>query len=427
MNILIERNALKQQFNDVRTRTVHLCAPLKPEDFSAQPIEYVSPPKWHLGHTTWFFETFLLKPYKKDYKEFGKNYDFIFNSYYESVGKRALKTSRGNFTRPTIDEIMAYRAYVDHAMGELIASEQLPPKAQEILKIGLHHEQQHQELLIYDIKYILGTNPLFPAYLNKKEDTEHPMMGLSNNLNPTQYKTVEEGIYEVGHAGEGFCFDNEQGRHKVYIQGFQIQDGLITNGEYMEFMAAGGYEQFHFWLSEGWQWIQDNAIRAPMYWHLIDNTWHHYTLYGLEKVNLDAPVSHISFYEADAFAQWKGQRLPTEFEWEVACNMLSQQVPPEANMLEKNLFSTAKKSRGNFQFFGDCWEWTSSAYRPYPYFKASKGALGEYNGKFMINQMVLRGGSYATPRHHIRSSYRNFFHPQMRWPITGLRLAKNLS
>lgn len=425
MDTVIENNTLVQQFFDARAQTMQLCAPLKPEDFAAQPIDYVSPPKWHLGHTTWFFETFLLIPYKKDYKMFDSAYGFIFNSYYESAGKRVLKANRGNFTRPTIEDVLAYRTYVDNAMGEfLTTSEQLAQKVKEILTIGLHHEQQHQELLVYDIKYILGTNPLFPAYLSEQKNQQNTIDTVF--LDSTRYIMIEEGLYEIGHKGEGFCFDNELGRHKVFLQGFQVQDRLIINGEYLAFMEAGGYKQFQYWLSEGWQWVQENDIQSPLYWHFREGTWYHYTLYGLKGINLDDPVTHISFYEAEAFAQWKGQRLLTEFEWEVACNTLSEQIPPEANMLEKNLLSPAKKSWGNFQFFGDCWEWTSSAYRPYPYFKAAEGALGEYNGKFMINQMVLRGGSCATPRNHIRPSYRNFFHPHMRWLFTGIRLAKSL-
>lgn len=424
MHTLIESNALAQQFFNVRKQTVQLCAPLKSEDFSAQPAEYVSPPKWHLGHTTWFFETFLLKSYKKGYKPFSKGYDFIFNSYYESAGKRILKTERGNLTRPTIEEVMAYRSYVDTAMGEMLAkSESLPPKAQETLAIGLNHEQQHQELLIYDIKYILGTNPLFPAYFNEKKHPQKAVETVSLK-NKIQYITIEEGLYQVGHSGEGFCFDNELGSHKVYLQTFQVQDRLTTNGEYLAFMEAGGYGQFQYWLSEAWQWVQENDIKSPLYWHYIDGAWYNYTLYGLEKINLEDPVTHISFYEAEAFAHWKEHRLLTEFEWEIACNTLEKKIPIEANLLEEGLLFPRKKA-WDFQFYGDCWEWTSSAYRPYPYFKVAQGALGEYNGKFMINQMVLRGGSCATPRDHIRSSYRNFFHPHMRWPISGIRLAKD--
>lgn len=425
MNTLIERNVLTHQFHDIRTQTVRLCDPLRPEDFSAQPVEYVSPPKWHLGHTTWFFETFLLKPYKRGYTPFGKDYDFIFNSYYESVGKRILKSNRGSFTRPTIEDVMAYRAHVDNAMVELLTiGQQLPSKATEILAIGLNHEQQHQELLLYDIKYILGTNPLFPAYQNRVKNPQNGIDVLHDNT--SQYINIPGGIYDIGHAGEGFCFDNELGRHKVLLQDFQVQDRLVTNGEYLEFIEAGGYAQFQYWLSEGWQWVQENNIEAPLYWHFIDDVWYTYTLEGLEKIKLDYPVAHISFFEADAFAQWKGQRLLTEFEWEVACNRLAPKIPAQANLLEKDLLSPQKQTMHDFQFYGDCWEWTSSAYRPYPHFKAAEGALGEYNGKFMINQMVLRGGSCATPLSHIRPSYRNFFHPHMRWAISGIRLAKDV-
>ena len=426
MDTIIRHSTITQQFLAIRTQTVQLCAPLKPEDFVAQPVDYVSPPKWHLGHTSWFFETFLLIPYQKGYKMFESDYGFIFNSYYESEGERIQRANRGTLTRPTIEDVLAYRTYVDNAMGELlIANEQLPQKVKEILTIGLHHEQQHQELLVYDIKYILGTNPLFPPYLNEEDTQQNAFHTITSN-NREDYITIEEGLYTIGHEGDGFCFDNELGRHRVFLQRFQIQNRLTTNREYLAFMEAGGYKQFQYWLSEGWQWVQENNIKSPLYWHFRAGTWYHYTLHGLKKVNLDEPVTHISFYEAEAFTQWKGQRLPTESEWEVACNTLSKTIPNEANMLEKNVLSPQRKSGDNLQFYGDCWEWTSSAYRPYPYFKTTEGALGEYNGKFMINQMVLRGGSCATPRNHIRASYRNFFHPHMRWAITGLRLAKDL-
>lgn len=422
MDTLDKKDTLIQHFFDVRKLTMQLCAPLKTEDYVVQPIDFVSPPKWHLGHTTWFFETFLLEPYQKDYQVFNKDYSYVFNSYYESVGKRVIRTNRGNLTRPTVEEILAYRAYVDKAMEKwLVEVGNIPEKARKILTLGLHHEQQHQELLVYDIKYILGTNPLFPPY--------KPMPGYPTSISPTaepHYLTIEEGLYDVGHKGEGFCFDNELGRHKVFIPGFQVMDRLITNREYLAFIQDGGYDHFQYWLSDGWQWVQTEHVNAPLYWHYIAEKWFNYTLEGLKPIDMDAPVTHISFYEADAFAQWKGKRLLTEFEWEIACERLSPTIPVNANFMEQDILAPVKQEKGNLQFYGDAWEWTSSAYRPYPYFKAEEGALGEYNGKFMINQMVLRGGSCATPKTHIRASYRNFYQPYHRWHFTGIRLAQNL-
>ena len=416
-------NELRKHYKAVRDQTLTLCAPLKTEDFVVQPIEDVSPPKWHLGHTTWFFENFVLKPFKNDYTLFSEDYSFVFNSYYESVGSRVIRTNRGNLTRPSVDEIFQYRSYVDAALVEFL-EEDITEKTREIIILGLQHEQQHQELLIYDIKYILGNNPLFPSY--------HPVgvnfTEIKSNTGylDEQFISIEEGIYEIGQDGSEFCFDNEMGKHKVFLHAFQVQNRLITNGEYLAFMEAGGYEKFQYWLSDGWEWVKSNCIKAPLYWHQVDNEWQYYTLEGIKKINLSAPVSHISFYEADAFANWKGKRLLTEFEWEVACKILSPSISKEANFMEQGFFEPVVQQLGNLQFYGDAWEWTSSAYRPYPFFKTAEGALGEYNGKFMINQMVLRGGSCATPRDHIRPTYRNFFQPHLRWQITGLRLAQNI-
>ncbi|MFD0862803.1 ergothioneine biosynthesis protein EgtB [Sungkyunkwania multivorans] len=378
-------------FLETRKDTERICAPLKVEDFVVQPIVDVSPPKWHLGHTTWFFEEFILKAFLPDYRLFDTDFAFVFNSYYESVGKRVIRANRGNLTRPSVQRVYDYRKYVDMHMERLLDMNiDNETELFKLLEIGIHHEKQHQELLITDIKYILGNNPLFPTYSEGFE--ENPLESTSQD-----WTIVTEGIYEIGHAGSDFCYDNELGKHKVYLHEFQISNKLVTNTEFLAFVEEGGYERFDLWHAEGWDWVNQNAIVAPEYWHKIDGEWHQYTLKGLSKLNLSAPVAHISYYEAFAYAQWKGMRLPTEFEWEIA------QV--------------------HFDW-GSRWEWTESAYLPYPGYEKADGALGEYNGKFMVNQKVLRGGSVATPNNHTRPTYRNFFHPQLRWQFTGLRLAK---
>jgi len=373
----------------VRQLSEQICEPLETEDYVPQPVPFVSPPKWHLAHSTWFFETFLLKAFYPDYTVFDESFNYLFNSYYNNVGERTLRTDRGNVTRPTIKSVYEYRHYVDRHMQELL-SDLSDEKALSLVQLGLQHEQQHQELMITDIKYILGHNPLFPVYKSG--------YNLVNAINQeTGFVNIPEGVYEIGFEGDGFCFDNELGRHKAYIQEFEISKSLVTNEEFMEFMDAGGYEDFNLWLDEGWSWVNNNAIQAPMYWHKIKGEWYYYTLAGLEKVNPKAILSHVSFFEASAFAQWKEMRLPTESEWEVASGLL---------------------------YWGQRWEWTNSSYLPYPGFTKAKGAVGEYNGKFMINQMVLRGSSVATSPHHSRNTYRNFFHTNERWQYTGIRLVK---
>jgi ergothioneine biosynthesis protein EgtB len=353
-----------------------------------QPVVDVSPPKWHLGHTTWFWETFLLLPHKKGYKLCNPDYNYVFNSYYETVGARVVRTDRGNLSRPSVDEIYAYRQYVDAAMEAFISAGP-GQELEKVIVLGLNHEQQHQELLFTDIKYILGHNPLFPAWSDKDIDSGHLQ-------SQTGFVNIAAGLYDVGYLGDGFCFDNELSRHKVYLDEFRIAAAAVTNQEYLGFMEDGGYSNFVWWHSEGWDWVKKNAVASPMYWHNIDGRWHQYTLAGLRPLDTKQLLSHISYYEAVAFAAWKGCRLPTEFEWEVAA--------------------------GQFQW-GRRWEWTESAYLPYPGFKKAEGAIGEYNGKFMVSQMVLRGASVATPENHSRPTYRNFFHPGLRWQFTGIRLA----
>jgi ergothioneine biosynthesis protein EgtB len=377
------------RYLQVRKRTEHICSPLQIEDYVVQPVADVSPPKWHIGHTTWFFETFILKPYFMGYQEYNPEFNYVFNSYYETVGNRVIRTDRGNLSRPTVNEIMRYREYVDDAMDKFLCEE---PSAEvkELLILGFNHEEQHQELLYTDIKYILGHNPLFPAY---SKDYHSPKVEKSG----APFIKLKEGIYEIGYTGDGFCFDNELNRHKVYLNTFEISPDLVTNAEYLEFIEAGGYHDFRHWHAEGWDWVKNNKIESPLYWHQIDGEWHNYTYHGLEKLNLKDPGCHISYFEAYAYASWKGLRLPTEFEWEAAA--------PQFN-------------------WGKSWEWTESSYLPYPGFAKAPGAIGEYNGKFMVNQKVLRGASEVTSPGHERITYRNFFQTHLRWQFTGIRLAK---
>ncbi len=381
--------SILQQYQNTRQRTTVICTSLTVEDYIPQTAVFASPPKWHIAHTTWFFEEMILKKHYVDYKEFDVSFGFLFNSYYNSIGKRTIRADRGNITRPGVAEVYEYRSYVDEHMKTLLQN----TTNETILNLtilGINHEQQHQELLMTDLKYSLGHNPIFPVY-----DKD------SNLVNDTNSKkgfvSIDDGIYSIGHKGEGYHFDNELGEHKVYLHAFEIAKGLVSNGEFMEFMEAGAYSNFQYWLDEGWSWVNSNDISAPLYWHKMEGTWYYYTLAGLKPVNKNAMLSHISFYEANAFAAWKGMRLPTEFEWEIASDQLN---------------------------WGKRWEWTNSAYLPYPNFKIDKGAVGEYNGKFMVNQMVLRGGSVATSPDHSRSTYRNFFHPEMQWQFSGIRLAK---
>ncbi|MCT4580374.1 MAG: ergothioneine biosynthesis protein EgtB [Flavobacteriales bacterium] len=381
---------LIKQYQEIRKYTELLCKPLKPEDYVVQVVEFASPAKWHLAHTTWFFETFILAPYLKDYQVYNIDFPYLFNSYYNNAGDRVLRANRGNLSRPTVDEVYTYRKHVDEAM-QLFLKEEVAAEIEQLITLGLNHEQQHQELLLTDIKYMFGQNPLFPVY-----DTNTLLLDHELNETSGQIK-IAEGIYEIGYKGSDFCYDNELGVHKVFLHEFEIAQQLVTNGEYIEFIEAGGYTDFNLWLDEGWSWVQKNKIEAPLYWHKVKGDWCSYTLKGFEQINPQHILKHISFYEAMAFAEWKRMRLPTEFEWEVAAKQFN---------------------------WGKRWEWTNSAYLPYPKYKKAEGAIGEYNGKFMVNQMVLRGASIATSPNHSRVSYRNFFHANERWQFTGIRLVK---
>lgn len=414
-----KENPLLQKYLNVRALTEEICDPLQPEDFVVQPVVDVSPPKWHLAHTTWFFENFVLKDFMPGYKLFDNDYHFLFNSYYETEGERWIRADRGLLSRPWVKEILAYREYVDEHMKQFLSNQEwVTERVEEILSIGMQHEQQHQELLVYDLKHILGINPLFPVYKPFNTIPETPIL-------TEKYLEMGEGLYTIGCEDDCFHFDNEQGVHKVFLHRYRVLDRLITAGEYMEFVEDGGYSDFRHWLMEGFEWVKREQVKAPFYWLKEEGEWKHYTLAGFEKVNPDEPITHINFFEADAFARWKGKRLLTEFEWEAACKKFEPSVPAEANFVDERNFRPMPRKGENTQFFGDVWEWTNSAYLPYPYYAKEDGALGEYNGKFMVNQMVLRGGSFATSRNHIRASYRNFFHPHLRWHFTGIRLAEN--
>ena len=380
---------ISEKYQIVRQQTLDFCSHLQAEDYSIQVVKFTSPAKWHLAHTTWFFETFILKKQIGEYKEFDPNFNFLFNSYYNNVGDRVLQANRGNMSRPSNHEVFAYRKYIDEKM---IAFFQTNPnkKTLDLVVLGLNHEQQHQELLITDVKYMLGHNPLFPVFNAK--------FNLTKDKNTsTENVKIKAGVYEIGYQGNVFCYDNELGIHKVYLDDFEIQNHLVTNGDFLTFMESGAYSDFNLWLDEGWSWVNTNQINSPMYWHKIEGEWHYYTLAGLQKVDRDAILSHINYYEANAYAEWKGMRLPTEFEWEIAAKKMD---------------------------WGKRWEWTNSAYLAYPNFIKENGAVGEYNGKFMSNKMVLRGASIATSLNHSRTTYRNFFHTSERWQFTGIRLAK---
>ncbi len=412
---LDSRGTLASRYREVRAQTERICAPLVTEDYQVQACNETSPPKWHLAHSSWFFETFALGPLAQGYAPYHPQFGHLFNSYYQGIGTFHARNQRHVVARPTVAEVYAYRAQVDESLlGLLAAAEEGPYEViAERVELGLHHEQQHQELLLMDIKRNFAANPLLPAYA---PDASRPR----GRAPERRWLGCAEGVHEIGFPGGGFCFDNETPRHRVFLEPHRLASRLVTNGEYREFLAAGGYEQAGLWLSDGWKTVREQGWRAPLYWLEREGEWHEYTLRGLEPLALDAPVCHVSFYEAEAFARWAGARLPTEAELEVA---LSGR-PIEGSFAESgSLHPRPAQGEQDGQWFGELWQWTASAYSAYPGFRPLAGALGEYNGKFMANQYVLRGGSCATPRSHMRATYRNFFYPQDRWPFTGIRLA----
>ncbi len=407
---------LTRYYVSVREQSAQLCEPLEIEDFGVQPMADASPPKWHLAHTTWFFETFILREFVPGYAVFHPKFEYLFNSYYNGVGEPYPRPRRGHLSRPTVAEVMAYREHVDQHMQELLDSADAED-VQARTVLGLHHEQQHQELLLTDLKYNFGNNPLYPAYGGSCADARESPAALT-------FTTFDGGIVAVGHnTADGFAFDNELPRHEVLLQPFLLADRLVTNSEFLDFVDDGGYERADLWLSEGWSTVQAAGWQAPLYWVHEDGQWCEYRLDGLHPLQGNLPVVHVSAHEAFAYATWAGLRLPTEFEWEHASNVA---VEPGSFVEDGVYHPQAARGSGLGQMFGDVWEWTSSSYGPYPGYAPLPGTLGEYNGKFMSSQLVLRGGSTATPGSHIRASYRNFFYPPDRWQFSGIRLAKHI-
>jgi ergothioneine biosynthesis protein EgtB len=415
-----KRDALKEAFCQIRRATELLCEPLETEDFVIQTAPEVSPTKWHLAHTSWFFENFVLRPGLPGYSAFDERYGYVFNSYYHAAGDRHPQPQRGLLSRPTVRQVLEYRQHVDGAMKRFLGGTSEDDLAHFgfVIELGMNHEEQHQELILTDIKHVLGANPLEPAY--RAANREPP-----SNTAPVRWIQFNGGLADVGHSGSSFAFDNEKPRHPFYLRPFELADRPATCGEYLAFIRDGGYQRPDLWLSDGWDAVQRCRWRAPLYWNQVADEWQLFSLRGRRRIDEDEPLCHISYYEADAFARWAGARLPLEEEWELG----STGAPVEGNLLETDcLHPTPAPSREHGrlkQMFGDVWEWTASAYLPYPGFVPFSGALGEYNGKFMSNRMVLRGGSCATPRRHIRPSYRNFFPPDARWQFSGVRLARS--
>lgn len=408
-----ERSGIEElicRYQTIRNYTTEICSRLEKEDHVVQPTTEVSPPKWHLGHTTWFFEELILVRFFQGFTRFNDQYRLLFNSYYKSAGTHWLQGDRGILSRPTVDDIMEYRAYVDKKMVEFLHMGNLHPDIDTILEIGLHHEQQHQELLYMDIKFILGANPISPAYIDKPLPKARVVVD--------NWKYFDEGVYEVGNHREGFAYDNEEPQHKTYIHPFTVSENTVTNGEYLQFINEDGYSTPRYWLSQGWDWLTNEQVQYPLYWEMVDDTWYEFTLHGKQLLDLYAPVTHISYFEADAFANWKGYRLPTEQELEIYLRKFPEHVVADA---EHSVHPLSANSN-----VGQVWCWTRSHYSPYPNYKPFKGMLEEYNGKFMCNQFVLKGGCIATPPGHYRHTYRNFYQAHQRWMFSGIRLTKDL-
>jgi ergothioneine biosynthesis protein EgtB len=422
---------LRNRFHQVRSLTNSLCEGLEPEDCVVQSMPDVSPTKWHLAHTTWFFETFILKQFVPEYRAEVPEYAYLFNSYYNAAGDMHRRDLRGLISRPTVSEAQRYRASIDSHIDNFLsdAGERLLDEIEPLLVLGVHHEQQHQELLLTDIKHVFAQNPLHPVFRGKNGRRRRPDAAMQR---PHEFFDFEQTIAAIGHDGRGFAYDNEGPRHQVLVPAFALASRPVTNGEYIAFIEDNGYQRPEFWLSLGWMTVNEQRWDAPLYWTKCDSAWWNFTLSGFRLVNESEPVTHISYFEADAYANWAGARLPTEFEWE----RVASECPVEGNFVEDELFhpaavpstvslDTAARDLRIQRMFGDVWEWTRSAYSPYPGYRAAPGALGEYNGKFMCNQYVLRGGSCATSRTHIRRTYRNFFQPEKRWQFTGVRLARD--
>ena len=407
--------ALALRYDAVRALSVALVAPLSDADATVQSMEDASPAKWHLAHTTWFFETFVLRDFVPGYRLHDERFPFLFNSYYEAEGRRHSRARRGMVTRPSLDEVLTYRAAVDAALAAALPD--LPEEARELVRLGCHHEEQHQELLLTDILHLFSENPIEPAIWPGARKIP---VGMPDALGWIEHAG---GVVEIGHDSPHFAFDCEGPRHSTLLHPHAIADRTVTNGEWAAFIADGGYAEPRHWLSDGWAWVQREGVTAPLYWEQCDGGWTRFGLDGRRPIDPAAPVTHVSFFEADAYASWAGARLPTEMEWEAAASTYD---PDSGNQLDIAGPVEPRPSPGGPAFFGDVWEWTGSAYRPYPGFRAAEGAVGEYNGKFMSGQFVLRGGSCATPRGHARASYRNFFYPHQRWQFTGVRLAKDI-
>ncbi len=405
-----QREDLLHAFDRVRRRSLEIAAPLSSEDCCAQSMPDASPVKWHLAHTTWFFETFILEAYEPGFAPFHPAFRVLFNSYYNGIGAKHPRPQRGLLTRPALDEVRAYRQDVDGRVARLLAAG-AGLEVARLLELGLQHEQQHQELMLTDLKHLLAQNPLYPAYSPQEMEA-----GMAPE--PTAWIEYDGGLAEIGYGGSGFCFDNELPRHRTYVAPFELASRLVTNGEYLEFIRAGGYRDPSLWLAEGWDRVCSGDILHPLYWIASDDdgAWNEFTLHGVQALDPARPVTHVSLYEADAYARWRGARLPTEAEWEFAAR--------QASLAGGALHPEAAEGDGLLQMFGACWQWTSSSYAPYPGYAPAAGAIGEYNGKFMVNQYVLRGSSCATPDGHARASYRNFFPAGARWQFTGIRLAR---
>jgi ergothioneine biosynthesis protein EgtB len=408
------RQAILERYFTVRRESEALCAPLSAEDHIIQPMADASPPRWHLAHTTWFFETFVLAAANPAYRPWHEAFAYLFNSYYNLVGPQYPRPKRGLLSRPSVADIYQYRHVIDERMADFLGSD--PAEAfLGVVEMGLHHEQQHQELLLTDFKYTLWCNPLYPVYRDWPTEPARPAPP------PLRWIEGQAGLAWIGHAGEGFVYDNEGPRHQTFLPAYALASRPVSNGDYLAFINAGGYREPALWLSLGWDFVRKEQWQAPLYWVEAQDGWQEFTLAGLKPLNLDAPVCHVSFFEADAYARWAGARLPTEAEWEVAATALA----PLGQFADAGRYHPRPATEdGLVQLFGDVWEWTASAYLPYPGFAISAGAVGEYNGKFMCNQYVLRGGSCATPEGHIRPTYRNFFPPEARWQFSGFRLAK---